>query len=86
MLAGIEDCEDVYVLIGYFIDELIPPFGYRPVVAWQHIQVFFSGVLFGEVTQGSSQLDQGLLYMPGCTNRVLGNVIVDTIEPLLSLG
>lgn len=86
MLAGIEDSEDVHTLIGYFVDKLIPPFGYRSEVAWQPIQIFLSGVFLGEVTQGSTQPDQGFLNISGCTYGVLGNVVVDTIKSLLSLG
>ena len=80
MLAGIEDISDDNIVISHLIDDLVSPFGYRPIVAWYIFQVFLSGVFFREVPQAIAQLNQGLLYMPGCTYRVLCNIVVDFIK------
>ncbi len=74
MLTGIEDVDDIHMLVRYLVNNLVSPFGYRPVVLRLIGQVFLSGVFFREVSQALGQLEEGHLYMFGCTHRVFSNM------------
>lgn len=86
MLAGIENVRDDQVLVRHFVDDLVSPFGYRSVVPWLIGQVFLCGVFLRKVAQASGQMNQGLLDVPGGTDGVFSNVVVDKVKAFLCPG